>query len=100
MIDVLLLLALGAPPELPKDAPETAILARCMVCHGMEHVVQQRLTAEQWEKSLGKMQKWGVQLTPEEAKALVAFLAARFKPDAPEFVGMRVPTPPAALPRK
>ena len=97
---LLMMLAFGAAPELPKEAPELAILARCMVCHGMEHVVQQRLTAQQWEKTLAKMQKWGMQLTPEETKALVAFLSARFTPDAPDYPGKPVPTPQAALPRK
>ena len=87
-----------SPPELPQDAPEVIILARCMVCHGMEHVTQQRLTAAQWEKTLAKMQKWGMELTPEETKSLIAFLAARFTPDAPERKAPRVPTPAPALP--
>jgi mono/diheme cytochrome c family protein len=87
-------------PELPANAPEMAILARCMVCHGMEHVTQQRLTPAQWEKTLAKMQKWGMQLTPEEAKRVVDFLSARFTPDAPERVAPRVPTPAEALPPK
>ena len=93
-----LLLALGAPakpevPDLPKEAPEMVLLARCMVCHGMEHVKQQRLTPAQWEKTIAKMQKWGTPLSDAEAKSLVAFLSALFPPDAPDYPGKPVKKP-------
>jgi hypothetical protein len=93
-----LLLAFGAPaepkvPDLPQGAPEMVILARCMVCHGMEHVKQQRLTPAQWEKTIAKMQKWGMPLTEVEAKSLVSFLSTLFPPDAPDHPGKLVKKP-------
>jgi hypothetical protein len=96
----LLLLALGNQPQLPPDAPETALLARCMICHGNDYVLQQRLTKPQWEKTLLKMQKWGAPLNAAELESLVGFLSARFTPEAPEVEPKRVPTPAAALPSK
>jgi mono/diheme cytochrome c family protein len=62
----------------------------CLMCHREEMLRQQRLTVEQWAKVVKKMSGWGAPIEPDDAPSLVAYLAARYGPDAGPFVPSRV----------
>lgn len=96
----------GGPPPAPVAASavatasvadaKTLIRTRCQICHSIQHVTQQRLTAAQWSATVEKMLKWGAPLTPEEGAAIAAKLAAEQPADAPDPPTRRVPTPEGA----
>jgi Mo-co oxidoreductase dimerisation domain len=52
----------------------------CYTCHDEHMMQQQHLTRAQWEKEVDKMMKWGAQVTPENRKAIVDYLAGKYKP--------------------
>jgi hypothetical protein len=85
--------------QIPADREETALLhSRCAICHSLEYVTQQRLTPNQWEKTVLKMQKWGAPISEAEAATLGRFLAAHWTPDLPERSSAHVAAPASALP--
>jgi hypothetical protein len=67
------------------DTPETKLIrARCVVCHSEDYVVQQRLTPEQWAKTLAKMKKFGAKVDDAEAAQLASWLSSLYAPDLPD----------------
>ena len=79
--------------ELPSGAEIEILNARCLICHSLEYVTQQRLTGAQWEKTLSKMQKWGSPITDEEKTRLGPWLATVWAADLPDRSSPRVATP-------
>ena len=65
---------------------EGLVLARCGLCHSTDLITQQRLDRSRWQATVGKMVRWGAELSEEEAALLVEFLAARFPQAAPASV--------------
>ena len=70
---------------------EGLLLARCEVCHSTDLVRQQRMDRAKWEATVTKMRHWGADLSQEEAALLVAYLAARYNPDAPDQEPVHAP---------
>ena len=64
--------------ELPTGQGADAVRARCISCHGIELIVQQRLTREGWIREVEKMTSWGAVIAPAEQDALLDYLAASF----------------------
>jgi len=61
--------------------PGKAIAERaCVACHSPMLVVQQAKDSTAWEKTIGQMAKWGVELTPVEHDTLRAYLVSRLGP--------------------
>ena len=60
------------------------VQARCVICHSVDLVTQQRLNRAQWNATVSKMVHWGAPLTASEQKVLVGYLALRYHPDASE----------------
>jgi len=84
--------------QFPDGAEEMNLLrSRCVICHGLEYITQQRLTPAQWDKTIAKMRKWGAPVGDEEAKALGAFLAHYWVPELRDRSSPLVPTPALAL---
>jgi cytochrome c oxidase cbb3-type subunit 3 len=65
---------------------EGLIIARCVVCHSQDLIVQQRLSKNRWESTVEKMKHWGAEILPEEADLLVRYLSARYHPGAPDHL--------------
>ena len=65
---------------------EELALARCGLCHSTDLITQQQLDRPRWQATVGKMVRWGAELSEEEAALLVEFLAARFHQAAPASV--------------
>ena len=64
--------------ELPTGQGADIVRARCLTCHGIELIVQQRLTREGWLREVEKMTSWGAVAAPGEQDALLDYLAASF----------------------
>jgi len=58
----------------------TEFRERCMSCHDMDVVVQQRLTREQWDREITKMTNWGAQVKAEDRHGLLDYLVNYFGP--------------------
>jgi len=54
--------------------------ARCTQCHGLDRVKQARLTQEQWQQTVTRMERKGATLTADEQTVLVTYLAETYKP--------------------
>lgn len=63
---------------------ERLIIARCVVCHSQDLIIQQRLPKDRWEATVEKMKHWGADIAPEEADLLIRYLSARYHPGAPD----------------
>ncbi len=55
----------------------------CMSCHSEEMLMQQRLTREQWSRTVHKMQRWGVGIALDRVDQVITYLAQHYGPDAP-----------------
>jgi DMSO/TMAO reductase YedYZ molybdopterin-dependent catalytic subunit len=61
-----------ATPSLPQ--PPTAFRSTCVVCHGDDLILQQRLTRAQWDRELNKMQDWGARVTTDNRESILDYL--------------------------
>lgn len=50
---------------------------RCLTCHDVRLIEQQRLTAAGWAREVEKMIGWGASLTEPEKAALIEYLSER-----------------------
>ena len=64
--------------ELPDGQGADTVRARCISCHGIELIIQQRLTREGWLREVEKMTSWGAVIAPGEQDALLDYLVASF----------------------
>jgi hypothetical protein len=69
----------GAPGR-GAAAGEALLAMRCLGCHDMALIEQQRLTTAGWTRELDKMIGWGAALTTAERDTLAPYLAGRFAP--------------------
>jgi hypothetical protein len=53
-------------------------MPRCLTCHDLGLIEQQRLTEAGWVREIDKMIGWGATLTESERDLLAAYLARRF----------------------
>lgn len=85
---------------LPTHDPARRILTeRCLLCHGLEHVAQQRLPLAKWTAVVDKMARWGTPLAEGEAEILARALAEALPPELADVPPRRVPTPAGGLAR-
>jgi cytochrome c5 len=59
---------------------QTLLNERCSVCHNLNRVTSQRLTAAQWNQIVSRMVQNGAQLTAAEQQVLVEYLAKTYGP--------------------
>jgi len=70
-----------APPSAtPAPAGATLLETRCSVCHSADKPKKAKKTREQWENTVTTMIDNGAQLTDDEKKVLVDYLAKTYKP--------------------
>ncbi len=65
-------------PALPAGAGSEVATAKCIGCHEADLIVSQRLSPVGWDREVGKMERWGAKLSPEERTALVGYLTRSF----------------------
>ena len=87
------------PLEKPLGAPESITLqSKCVICHTIEYVTQQRLSEPQWKKTIEKMRKFGAPVTADEVASLTSFAARYFRPDLPLLTLVPASPPSGAMP--
>ena len=72
----------GLPDSGTDHQAQRLLATRCTVCHSIELIAQQRLDRKHWGTIVKKMSSWGAQISESEQETLVAYLAARYHPDA------------------
>ncbi len=88
----------GAPPALPEGEGKRIVENRCTGCHNTVRIVGNRVDREQWQATVSQMRDnmqalpAEKQMTDQEAKVVLDYLAANFPP-------MPTPDPNSRLPR-
>ncbi len=70
------------PSEFPPGPGHDLAGRWCLMCHSASLVTQQAKDSSGWEKTLGQMEKWGVQMAPAEHDTLRGYLLSHFGPRA------------------
>jgi hypothetical protein len=77
-------LAWAQPPgpigPLPAGRHVDIVAARCIVCHGLELVAQQRQDRAGWQVIVDRMDTYGVPIPPEDKKVIVDYLSRHLGP--------------------
>jgi len=78
------------PPNLPEGPAKAIMEQKCTQCHFLWRPTQQRWSHDNWEKKIAWMRerihekRGAVDLTDDEAKTVVDYLAANYSEDAPK----------------
>ena len=78
------------PPILPDGEGKAIVEAKCNQCHFLRRLTQMRWTHDNWEKKIAWMRerihekRGAVDLTDEEEKTVVDYLATNFSDNAPK----------------
>ena len=64
--------------EIPAGVGSEILRGRCLRCHAMDLIGQQRLSRGGWERELEKMISWGAAVEDMEKKELVDYLTSNF----------------------
>lgn len=71
----------AGPNDILPEAPAKALVVRaCTGCHQASQVVAKRLTADEWDITLGKMVDRGARLTDTEQDQVYDYLVKYFGP--------------------
>jgi cytochrome c5 len=80
LLGVVLASHLVAAQSLPAGPGADVMKSRCVICHESDIITSQKLSLAGWTNSVGKMIRWGSQITPEEREVLQPYLAMHFGP--------------------
>lgn len=77
-----------APPKLPEGEGKAIVETKCTQCHYLHRLTQQRWTHKNWEQKIAWMrerihERGVIDLTEQEQKTVVDYLAKNFSVDAP-----------------
>src|SRR5258708_36490597 len=77
------------PPILPAGEGKAIVEAKCNQCHFLRRLTQMRWTHDNWEKKIAWMrerihERGAVDLTDQEVKTVVDYLAANFSDTTPK----------------
>jgi hypothetical protein len=59
---------------LPPGKHQELVAGRCIICHSLEMVAQQRQDREGWEAILDRMISYGAPIPPEDRPAILEYL--------------------------
>jgi hypothetical protein len=67
---------LAAQPgnPLPADPDQQLVTARCVICHSLEMIAQQRQTRDEWIVILDRMISYGMPILPGDRERILAYL--------------------------
>jgi hypothetical protein len=66
-----------AQNPLPPGEHVELVTGRCIICHGLDLVAQQRLSRAAWEVIVNRMITYGMPMAPEEKEWILAYLVSR-----------------------
>jgi len=70
--------AQGIP--LPPGKNVELVAGRCIICHSLEMVAQQRLDRAGWQAIIDRMVSYGMSISPEEKRAILDYLVSSLGP--------------------
>jgi len=62
---------------LPPDQRQQLVTGRCIICHSLETIAQQRQTREEWAVILDRMITYGMPMLPGDREIILEYLATR-----------------------
>ena len=62
---------------LPPDARQQLVTGRCIICHSLETIAQQRQTRDEWAVILDRMVAYGMPMLPGDRELILDYLATR-----------------------
>lgn len=68
--------AVAQNAEVPSGRVPDLVRARCVTCHGLDLIQQQRLPRAGWERELDKMIRWGAVVQDDERSLLLEYFLA------------------------
>lgn len=77
-----------APP--PPPDPKAILEGACTMCHGLDFITERRKSHDDWQATVSRMMDKGASLGPDEAAALVDYLAKTY-PAADAAAGPKGP---------
>ena len=76
----------GKPPALPDGSGKETFVSVCSLCHDPTTPFGKQWTREQWELKVTEMLQEEPDVTREERAAIVAYLAANFRPGGKIYI--------------
>jgi len=76
----------GKPPALPDGPGKETFVSVCSLCHDPTTPFGKQWTREQWELKVTEMLQEEPDVTREERAAIVAYLAANFRPGGKIYI--------------
>ena len=70
--------AQGIP--LPPGKNVELVVGRCIICHSLETVAQQRQDRAGWQAIVDRMVSYGMPISPEEKRAILDYLVTSLGP--------------------
>jgi len=70
--------AQGIP--LPPGKNVELVVGRCIICHSLETVAQQRQDLAGWQAIIDRMVSYGMPISPEEKRAILDYLVTSLGP--------------------
>jgi hypothetical protein len=62
---------------LPPDERQQLVTGRCIICHSLETIAQQRQTRDEWTVILDRMIAYGMPMLPGDRELILEYLATR-----------------------
>ena len=62
---------------LPPDEHQQLVTGRCIICHSLETIAQQRQTRDEWAVILDRMITYGMPMLPGDREHILEYLATR-----------------------
>jgi hypothetical protein len=59
---------------LPQDPDQQFVTGRCIICHSLEMIAQQRQTREEWMVIVDRMITYGMPMGPGDRDRMLAYL--------------------------
>jgi len=69
-----------ARAALPPGPGSELARSRCVACHSIALITQQRKDEASWTRTLGTMKSWGTAISADDERTLLAYLLAHFGP--------------------
>jgi hypothetical protein len=60
---------------LPRDRDQQMVTGRCIICHSLEMIAQQRQTRDEWAIIVDRMITYGMPVQPGERERILTYLA-------------------------
>jgi hypothetical protein len=60
---------------LPRDPDQLLVTGRCVICHSLEMIAQQRQTRDEWTVILDRMISYGMPMLPGDRERILTYLA-------------------------